>query len=107
MSDRSFCTSYTGSQTVCHAGIAIESVRDLHGRVPCAVIRGITGELACDKLSFPPPSPQAAKGEMVLQLERMFAGQCPRCGELIAGEMEFNGALLAMPCRHVIRGARE
>ena len=97
------CAHYRDSFSTCKAGIDPKSVTDAHGRLPCVVIRGITGQLVCAKLALPAPALVDEGGEMARALARLQAGRCPKCDKLIAGEMEFNGAILALPCRHVLR----
>jgi hypothetical protein len=69
------------------------------------VIREITGKHRCDKLQLPAAA-AVEEGRMARALAAMLAGACPTCLVPIAGEMEFNESLLAMPCRHVIRSAK-
>lgn len=102
---RAFCVSYRGSLTTCHAGIDIETKRDQYGRVPCAIIRGITGEIACDRLEISKDVP-VELGVMTQMLARAQAGQCVKCGQLIEAEMDMNNNVVALPCRHVIRHER-
>lgn len=100
------CVHYRGSAVVCKAGVDVEQLRDHNGRLPCATMRGITGELACDRRSMP-SAVAAEPGRMVTAFQRLMSGLCPACGGEIAGEMIFNDNVLALPCRHVLRHAKD
>lgn len=101
------CVHYTSSGLDCHVGIPTDSMLDDEGRMPCVEIRGITGKLHCVELKMPARSLGSSPGEMSKALAAIMVGRCPKCNEEIAGEMEFNENILAMPCRHVIRSARD
>ena len=75
--------------------------------MPCAIIRNLTGKLLCDRIALSPLPPEESPGSMAMMLAAITSGRCPKCSGSVAGEMEFNGAILAMPCRHVIRSAKE
>ncbi len=104
---RRACTHYTAPGTVCHAGIAVDDKRDADGRFPCVEIRGITGALPCDRRTMPPLPAHHAAGSMTKALEALAGGRCPKCNEDIRGELELDGSVLAMPCRHVLRSTRK
>ncbi len=104
---RRTCVHYTTSGTLCHAGIEVDVKRDDEGRVPCVEIRGITGTRTCDRLSMPPPAPQHAAGSMTKALDALAGGHCPKCNEPVRGEVELDGGTYAMPCRHIIRSAKD
>jgi hypothetical protein len=99
------CIHYRNTVAPCAAGVDPRSVTDADGRLPCAVIRNITGSIACAKLEFPTVANQVS-GPMTQTLESIFEGNCPTCGTRIAGEMEFNEVFLALPCRHVLRSVK-
>lgn len=100
------CVHYTSSGLDCHAGISTDSMLDDLGRMPCVEIRGLTGKLHCAELKMPAPKPGSVPGAMSKAFEALANRLCPKCSEPIAGEMEFNDNMLAMPCRHVIRSAK-
>lgn len=101
----STCIHYRNSHSRCRADIDVSELADSDGRIPCLVIRGLTGERPCVKLAIQPPRAAETQGQMVTMLSAILAGCCPRCHEEVAGEMEFHGSILAMPCRHVLRSA--
>lgn len=101
------CEYWNGTGLPCKKGVPPAQVIDEDHRVPCVVIRGITGKVACD-LRVMPEIPTAGElGPAAKMLAAVLDGDCPKCGERVHGTMEFNGAILAMPCRHVLRSARE
>jgi len=100
------CIHFRGSGVECKALVDVETKRDQYGRVPCVVVRGITGELVCDRRELP-TTVDVQPGPMATRLELAESGRCPTCKGEKTGEMEFNGNVLALPCRHVIWHARE
>lgn len=100
------CVHFTSVATTCRVGVDPGTVTDDDGRMPCVVIRGITGTIACDKLQLPAKPGGGEPGRMGKMLSKLLDGICPTCGEAIRGELELDGQVIAMPCRHVIRSAR-
>ena len=80
-------------------------MHDDEGRVPCVIIRSITGKTVCHRIAIPKTPQIVERGPMTDMLAAMLASKCPRCNGPINGELDFNGAVLALPCRHVLRGA--
>lgn len=101
------CVNYASSALICRAGIDPVSVRDADERMPCVVIRGITGTIPCDKVELAAVPPSNEVGEMAKALSAIMARRCPKCEGPIEAEMEFNDSILAMPCRHVIRSEKK
>lgn len=101
------CAHWNSSGMACKKGVHPVYVTDNFGRVPCVTIRGITGEIACDMRQMPEEPKPGEAGDAVKMLQLMLDRKCPRCGGAIAGEMEFNGSILALPCRHVLRSSRD
>lgn len=102
------CVHYNLAGLPCKKGVEASQVTDDEHRTPCVAIRGITGKVACDLRVMPvEPSVDGELGQASRMLAQVLAGKCPRCNNPIAGEMEFNGAILALPCRHVLRSARD
>lgn len=101
------CVHFRSTSSACHKGVDPKDVTDKEGRMPCVSVRGVTGEIACDMRLMPADAPAGTPGPATEMLNAMLEGKCPTCKREIAGEMEFNGAILAMPCRHVIRPARD
>jgi hypothetical protein len=99
--------NYASSALVCRAGIDPRSVRDDDERMPCVVIRGITGTISCERLELAPAAPSSEVGEMAKALAAIMSRRCPKCEQVIEAEMEFNDSILAMPCRHVIRSEKK
>ena len=106
MTSYATCAHFRGSQTSCRADIDVETLRDEHGRLPCAVMRGITGSASCDRIAMPVAA-IAEVGRMLRGLERVEAGLCHQCGEEVTGMMDFNDNILALPCRHTMKHARD
>lgn len=100
------CVHYSSSVMPCRAGVDPVLLTDDDGRLPCVVIREITGKHACSKLEFMPFAAVAEAGEMAKGLVAFLGGRCPKCNVPIAAEMEFNESILALPCRHVIRSEK-
>ena len=44
---------------------------------------------------------------LVAALDAITAGLCPTCKEPIEVETDLNGIIVAIPCRHVLRGRKE
>jgi len=99
------CVHFRSLSSVCRAGVDVSTLRDADDRVPCIVIRSIAGIHPCAKRTFPSQPATSAAGQMTAMLASIMAAKCPKCGEQINGETEFNGAVLALPCRHVLRTA--
>lgn len=97
------CVHYVSRLDTCKAGVTVERLVDSEDRIPCVTIRGITGSLTCDELEmelFPAPAKQ---GVLASALAAITKGLCPTCSDPIRGEVEIDGAIRAMPCRHVLR----
>jgi len=102
-----FCIHYAGSGQTCHAGVDVATMRDSEERVPCAVIRGLTGTKPCEHRDVPePPAPQQP-GSLTTRLNALLLGLCPTCEEPVRGEAEIDGNVYAMPCEHVLRSAKD
>ncbi len=101
------CAHYNGSGLPCKKGVDPGMVRDHEDRTPCVEIRGITGKVNCDLRVMPEGPPRGELGPASQALAQVLSGLCVTCGQIIEGEMEFNGAVLALPCRHVRRSARD
>lgn len=106
-----------GPGKICRAGVRVERVRDEELRLPChqltppgdASAEPVTGRVRCDELEWPPAAPAAMpmQGFMLAALQDLQGNICPRCKEPIRGQVEINGRICAMPCRHVLRGAEK
>ena len=97
------CRHYVNTYSTCGAGVDVAGLVDAGGRVPCMVIRGVTGLLACASIAIDADKTPDA-GEMVRRLTLFTAGQCPTCERTMTGTAEVpNGAVVALPCRHVLR----
>lgn len=104
MADIQRCRHYAGSSTPCAVGLVPQSFRDDDGRLPCVVMRGVTGAHPCDLREMPPAPADTAPGSMSIALAALTAGRCPSCGDTMTGEYEHDdGRVYAMPCKHVIR----
>lgn len=104
MADRRACLRLAGPLT-CAAGVDVEQVRDEDGRLPCLVIRGVTGAVACDLRELPERPTARDLGPMSAALERAAAGRCPECDGPVDQEHQLpnDGPLVALPCRHALR----
>ncbi len=100
------CKHFAGSSHVCHKGVDPAALRDDEDRLPCVVIRGITGKVACPIRELEPPPPEAQRGPMAKALDALLSGHCPSCGQMTTGELELDERVYAMPCKHVIRSVR-
>jgi hypothetical protein len=101
------CVKYSGSNLVCKAGVDPGTLRDDEDRIPCVVIRGITGKVACPIRQLEPEPAVAERDPMARALDALLHGRCPSCGEPTTGEYTHDdGRVFAMPCRHVIRSVR-
>lgn len=101
------CIHFNGTGQVCKRGVEPYMVTDTDGRVACHEARGVCGQVACDLRQFPEGQPRGQLGPASKALALALQGLCGTCGEIVEGEMEFNGAMLALPCRHVIRSKRD
>lgn len=101
------CLHHNGTGQTCKRGVEPHMVTDHVGRVACHEVRGICGAVACDLRQFPEVEPIRRFGPASKMLAAVLDGLCASCGQVVTGEMEFNGAILALPCRHVIRSARD
>lgn len=101
MTDRATCTNFV--KGACAAGADIEQLRDEDLRLPCLVIRGVTGAVNCDLRELPNSAPNDAPGRLVHELENRLAGLCPTCEQPVVDERLVEGRVVAHPCRHLLR----
>ena len=99
------CVHYRSTHAACRANVDVRDLVDADGRVPCVVIRGITGQKPCNLLELITGDAPGEAGPMAKMLTALLDAKCPKCGAQINGQMEFNDAILAMPCRHVLRSS--
>lgn len=106
--NRVACVQWTGAE-ICAAGIPVRSTIDDQGRMPCSVIRGVTGAYGCKRRSIPDVVDElgAGAGEMVVALAAITSGNCPLCRHPMSGEYEMGGVVTAAPCGHVLRTRRD
>lgn len=98
-----YCQFFIAPSISCTRGIDVAGVRDREGRLPCVVVDGVTGEIDCIRRQILGPSPSAEAGALEKALANLCDGRCPTCGDPIDEEADYNGRVIAMPCRHVIR----
>jgi hypothetical protein len=103
MGDRATCRHYHAAGKPCAAGVDVEQLRDVELRLPCIVIRGVAGAVACDLRELPANDQVVELGRMGRALELVVAGRCPFCGEPVESERVLGGRVIAVPCKHVLR----
>jgi hypothetical protein len=97
------CHHFRGASAACAAGVDVEQLRDAELRLPCVVIRGVAGAVACDLRELPATDQAGELGRMGRALELVVAGRCTTCGEPVESEREVGGRVVAYPCLHVLR----
>lgn len=102
---RRTCRHFVGGS--CAVGVAVESLRDAELRLPCHEIRGVSGVHRCLLREWPAPVAAGPGGKMAAALDALTNNRCPNCHETMRGEVEINGVVHAMPCRHVILSPRK
>lgn len=100
------CRNYCTSSMPCRAGVNVANLRDDEGRIPCVVIRGVTGSVRCDLMDMPRAPAAEEPGSLSRALNSLTAGRCPTCDTPIRGELEVEGRVHAMPCKHILRSEK-
>lgn len=100
------CMHYSSSSLPCRAGVNVANLRDDDGRIPCVVIRDVTGTVRCDLMQMPKQPAAQEPGSLSRSLASLVAGRCPTCDTPIRGEADLDDKVVAMPCRHVLRSAK-
>lgn len=94
------CRHYRGARSICGAGVDVEQLRDDEQRLPCVVIRGVSGSIPCDERDLPASAAPVPAGRLVSALEQLEARRCPQCRAPIEREATVGANVVAMPCRH-------